>query len=338
MRITTLCNSLLLASLLLCNACRENTGAADFITVNNTGDITLFGQKTTLENLKTALLDSLVNMAKLPQTIGIKYGDQVLMGMRSEVETEVNAALAEARKAHMRPIVGHKFFVREKGSDCDQPDTLRSDCGRIELDYPVVYFKEAPLGKAVQAWATGYLAGMLTVGAEESGNSPSLDAAAKTFFDAREDFQGSVMYGVFVADCTFEVLFNNGYYLTLEITGFSFQGGAHGNPTAAVATFDVRTGKQLQWADLVTDQVALQALAEKKFRQERAEIFNDGFDFDSSFPFALPANYGLTPKGIYFHFLHYEVGPYAIGNTTFVLPFGELGALLKPLNINADAN
>lgn len=328
MRIQTFIKTALLASLLLYNACRENPKPT--IAVGNDGSIVLYGQKVTLDSLRTTLLDSLLNMAGLPENIDITYGDKLLMGIRGEVQTEVNAALTLAREARLKPVVEQRRFAQQQGTDCDQPDSLRNDCAMIRLDYPVVYFKEPALRKNVQTWVTDYLTGMLTNG----DGAKSLEMAANIFFNAREDFKGSAMYGAFVAECSFEVLYNEGNYLTLEINAYSFQGGAHGNPSATVATFDTRNGKQLQWDDLVHDKARLKTLAEQKFRQERAEIFNDGFDFDSTFPFALPANYGLTAQGIYFHYLPYEVGPYAIGSTSFVLPFSTLGSLLKPLEIN----
>jgi hypothetical protein len=101
-----------------------------------------------------------------------------------------------------------------------------------------------------------------------------------------------------------------------------------------VATFDVLTGKQLTWNDLVTDQKALQKVAEQAFRAERADVFQPGdgaepFVFDDIFQFALPQNYGLVEDGIFCYYLPYEVGPYAMGSTQFVIPFAKLGDISK---------
>ena len=79
----------------------------------------------------------------------------------------------------------------------------------------------------------------------------------------------------------------------------------------------------------MTDKNALRVLAEKAFRTERAEAFNEGFDFDETFVFDLPINFGLTETGILFYYNAYEVGPYALGSTEFVIPFAELGNLAK---------
>lgn len=140
--------------------------------------------------------------------------------------------------------------------------------------------------------------------------------------------------GQWTAESKDTTLLNDGKYLTLEINGYTYAGGAHGSPTAAVATFDALTGKQLTWADLVNDQSTLKVLAENIFRTTRMDIFapEDGsepFEFDETFQFALPQNYGLVAGGIYCHYLAYEVGPYAIGSTQFVIPFESLGSNFK---------
>jgi hypothetical protein len=160
----------------------------------------------------------------------------------------------------------------------------------------------------------------------------TVETAAQQFIGMHADFvqeAGESMMGVWTAEVDGDVLLNNGKHLTLNLGGYVFAGGAHGSPTAAIATFDVATGKQLTWDDLVTDQAAVKTMAEKKLRVERADAFQDGFDFDDIFEFTLPVAYGLVADGIQLHYQHYEIMPYALGASTFTLTFEELGALAK---------
>lgn len=222
---------------------------------------------------------------------------------------------------------------KTSGKDCDQPDSLRIACLAIRLSRPVVTEGSDALKNAVESWGTAYLAGILSpeLSAQEA-SAADVEATVQTFIDGHNQFlaenEGALM-GYWTAESDATTVLNDGKHLTLQINGFVFSGGAHGSPTAAVATFDAATGQQLGWNDLVTDQAAVQALAEKKFRVEQAEAFNDGFAFDDTFPFALPANFGLTDKGIYFYYVAYEVAPYAMGATAFEIPFSELGDLYK---------
>ncbi len=232
--------------------------------------------------------------------------------------------------------IGSLQLKQQSGTDCNLADTLaRMDCAQVALQWPTIEQGSAPLKKSVENWAAAYLNGILMPGLEgPASGSTSVEAAAKAFFDEHRQMEKSVTKGGWTAESKFEVLLNDGNYLTLEITGYSYQGGAHGLASAAVATFDTRTGKQLGWDDLVTNKAALQALAEKTFRETRADLFQpaDGsepYAFGETNPFALPQNYGLVPAGIYCHYIPYEVGPYAIGATQMTIPFGALGNLAK---------
>ena len=236
--------------------------------------------------------------------------------------------------------VGSLQLQQQSGTDCNLPDTLsRTNCAQISLYWPVIEQGSIALKNNVNQWATRYLSGILVPSPDaKTPAAGSVEAAAKLFFEEHRKFAqesgGSVMAGGWVAESEYRVLLNDGRYLTLEITSYTYLGGAHGSPGAAVATFDVLTGKILTWDDLVTDKAAFKILAEKKFRETRTDLFisTDGiesFEFDATTPFALAQNFGLVQDGIYFHYLVYEVGAYAIGNTQMTIPYEELGTLAK---------
>lgn len=239
-----------------------------------------------------------------------------------------------------KPItVSSDHFNKKEGKDCEKPDTLQLDCATIDLSWPKVVDGSEALKKSVNDWAadyvTGIMAGYDSVGTPIMANS--IETAADMFFKTRQEYMQEAPDApgmVWTAECTDTVLLNDGQFLTLQLNSYSFQGGAHGSPLAAVATFNDSTGAKLTWNDLVTDTTALKTMMEKKFEVERADIFKpeDGsepFKFDDIFQFKLPDNYGLVKDGIYCYYLVYEVGPYAFGETTFTLTFNELGALSK---------
>ena len=233
-------------------------------------------------------------------------------------------------------IVGSLQLNQQSGTDCSVADEMaRMDCARLDLYWPTIEQGSEALKNSVAQWANNYLGGVLSPSPDgKAGVVANIEAAAKTFFETHSREEKSVMTGGWVAESRYEVLLNDGQYLTLEITAYTYQGGAHGSPTTAVATFDILTGQQLHWDDLVTDKAALQTLAEKIYRDVRADIFqpadgNDPFQFDDTTPFALAQNYGLVPQGIYCHYIPYEVGPYAIGSTQMTIPFDAMGALVK---------
>ncbi len=225
-----------------------------------------------------------------------------------------------------------------QGKGCSLPDSLRTNCATIDFSLPKIEQGSDALKKSVAEWCENLITGLLMPEIDlDSTKAVSVEQAAQSFFKMHQEFaveapDSPMTY--YSAECQDTVLFNDGKHLTLEITGYIYTGGAHGMPVADVSTFDIITGKKLNWDDLVTDKAALKAIAERKFRAERADIFQptDGsepFQFDDVFVFDLPSNYGQTQEGIYCHYQPYEVGPYAIGSTTFTISFAEIGALLK---------
>ncbi len=318
--------ALLLPGLLWLSACQNQPGAA--ITVNAKGEMTAFGQPAAdLETLKSLLVDSLANLDVLPERLSVHFEGELGMGLRQEVETIATEALEAARLAKIAPTVETLSYRQEQGTDCDKPDSLRTFCAVLDLQYPSVVKGEKALQDSVNQWATRYLAALLDGG--EKPQATTLDAGAATFFKNHAAFKGTPMGGSFEYRTGSDVLLNNGKYLTLAIHGETYQGGAHGLQTQAIRTFDAQTGRALTWADLVTDPAAVKALAEKKVREARADVFQDGFNFDSTFPFVLPAAYGLTEEGLFLYYVPYEIMPYAMGETEVSISLEELGPLAK---------
>ncbi len=235
------------------------------------------------------------------------------------------------------PLTLESLTIEQKnGPDCDKPDTLVFNCAHVHFRYPQLKDGSDSLRQAVDSWAKDFMIGWVAM-AEEPDNLPPLDDAIKGFFNMHAEQVKEVpdAMAYYVAETADTVLLNDGKHLTLKIDGYSYTGGAHPSASSSVATWDVATSKKVTLDQLVTDMKALQQIAEKKFREVRADIFqtdadgNPGFNFDENFPFKLADNTGLVKDGIYFIYVPYEVGPYAIGETEFVIPFSELQAIKK---------
>lgn len=317
-------------------ACQSSPKDAS-ITVKQTGEMTVFGQAATdLESLKAILIDSLSRMATIPDKLDINFEGEVGMGLRQEVETIAAEAIEAAKRTSQAPALEQQALRKEQGAHCDkaQDDDTRMDCAQVDVMYHVVTQGNPALQDAVTEWTNRYLFSVLEANLRDSVQSTSLDEAVQAFFNTHNTYKkeagGPAMAaGHFMAQTNSEVVLNNGEYLTLAMNGETFMGGAHGSPTVAMNTFAVETGKILTWDDLVTDQSAVKALAEQAVREEKAEVFEQGFAFDDIFKFELPANYGLTPDGIMLYYEHYEIMPYAFGATVVTLPFEKLGELAK---------
>jgi Protein of unknown function (DUF3298) len=99
-----------------------------------------------------------------------------------------------------------------------------------------------------------------------------------------------------------------------------------------VLNFNLKTGKSLIWKDFITDQKALEILAEKEFKKARelplnANLMEEGFFWEGAF--TLPKNFELQEEGIYFWYNPFEAAAYALGPTDFTISYSELGKLVK---------
>jgi hypothetical protein len=76
---------------------KSNTKPLPAVTINRKGDITLSGKKTSLENLKKELQTALAAYPVLPTELRLQSIGEVGMGMRQELQTRINEAIAGAR-------------------------------------------------------------------------------------------------------------------------------------------------------------------------------------------------------------------------------------------------
>ncbi|MBK8564187.1 MAG: DUF3298 and DUF4163 domain-containing protein [Saprospiraceae bacterium] len=243
----------------------------------------------------------------------------------------------EAPPAAPKPLTIESLKIeRKNGVDCDTPDSVMVNCAWVNFKYPALKDGSDSLKQAVDTWAKEFMSAWVGM-AEEPDNLPPLDDAINAFFNMQAEAAKEMpdIPNVFAAETTDSILLNDGEHLTLLLDGYSFTGGAHPNASTAVATWDVATAKKVTLDQLVTDLNGLQALAEKKFKEVRPELFTpDGegvtpHAFDEAWPFKLADNTGLVKDGIYFIYVPYEVGPYAIGETSFVLTFEDLKGIMK---------
>lgn len=209
--------------------------------------------------------------------------------------------------------------------ECDTPD---GPCAHIFLTYPMVKNGSEKLIANVSQWANDFLIAMLDPGLEPDAET-TLSSAIEGFLEMHREtvLEMPELPSQYEVEVTDTVLLLDSLHLTLRLDAYSYTGGAHPNAFAAIATFDVQSGKQLIVADLVDDVEELETLAEQYFREERKADFEDGFDFDESWPFKIADNVGLTTDGLFFCYIPYEVGPYAMGFTEFVIPYEALKSL-----------
>lgn len=129
-----------------------------------------------------------------------------------------------------------------------------------------------------------------------------------------------------------EVVFQDEHWVTMRVTSYSFEGGAHPNSYLQYVNFSP-DGKVINMASRIQDKNKLLTLAETAFRKvrefpDKGSLNDQGMQFEND-QFVLPLEMGLTKDGLVLYYNPYEVGPYAAGATEVVLPAANLKGIVN---------
>jgi len=123
--------------------------------------------------------------------------------------------------------------------------------------------------------------------------------------------------------------------LTMQLSGYSFQGGAHGSSLTIFINWNTKAQKYIGLNDLLIDnyQLRLDSIAEGIFRKQEnlspTESLKTNYFFAKD-KFALNTNFQVMPTGLRFLYNEYEIKPYAAGRTELFIPYTQIKNLLKP--------
>lgn len=128
-----------------------------------------------------------------------------------------------------------------------------------------------------------------------------------------------------------EVVLNVPGFLTLQNVITEYTGGAHGIEVEIWSNYDLLDKKKLTLADLFQDTLALNQIVETYFREQEqlsdTSSYGNHYFFDDE-TFRLADNFGLTPRGLLFHYNPYEIKSYAEGPTQLLVPYDALEAIM----------
>lgn len=152
----------------------------------------------------------------------------------------------------------------------------------------------------------------------------------KEYVDFKTDFPESSdpRWELFIET---ENIFQSEAIITIAISTYEFQGGAHGNDKIVLLNLDAKTGKVLNHNDIININEKFNSIAEKHFKNSLAQSDRQSTMKDYFFgkSFQLPENMGFSEDGLILLYNTYEVASYAQGYTEFVIPFEEIDELLK---------
>ena len=114
----------------------------------------------------------------------------------------------------------------------------------------------------------------------------------------------------------------------------SYQGSAHPSYVSISATYDLVTGKALEFSNVLTEdysaeqlsQLICDALADNSQLYDDYEtVVKDRFSGDSN----SSENWYLSTQGLCIYFSPYDIAPYAAGTITATIPYSQLNGILR---------
>ncbi|GAB3935267.1 DUF3298 and DUF4163 domain-containing protein [Mucilaginibacter myungsuensis] len=215
---------------------------------------------------------------------------------------------------------------KHRAPDCG--DKADSNCTVISIEYPV--FEGQPtLNDTIRHRA----ATLFTV-----NNTPdtNLNAFAEKFIKAYQtDMVNRNSKISYTLETKLIVTRQDSALLTTTLSGYSFQGGAHGSSLTMFINWDTEAKRYIALTDLLTDGAnkGLDSVAQSIFRKQEkltpTQSLKDNYFFTNDV-FALPDNFMITPTGLRFLYNEYEIKPYAAGQTELFIPYDQIKPLLKP--------
>lgn len=220
--------------------------------------------------------------------------------------------------------------IRERAADCgSKPD---SACTVVKMNYPE-FIGNTILNDTIEKKA----AEIFSVSEKRDINFNNL---AKHFLDAyAEDVAPVNKTGIiYRLSLNIRVIQQDSGFVSLQIDGNTFQGGAHGAAYTGFINWNTKANKEVVLKDILNDgyEAQLTKIAEGIFRKEEKLDDTSTYIRDYFFKgnkFALNNNYSITPIGLRYMYNQYEIKPYAAGQTELFIPYNNIKTLLRPQSV-----
>lgn len=155
----------------------------------------------------------------------------------------------------------------------------------------------------------------------------------------KEDVEGdSVLYEYvphFSSVNDSQILCNTNSIVTIQLTAYNYEGGAHGNTNIENFSIDLNTGNEIKLDDiLIGDYMpVLNKLGIKKIQEyynfdPNKDLSEEGL-FVSTKEFSLNDNFGIVAGGLLFQFNQYEIAAYVLGAPAVYIKFSEIDKFVK---------
>ncbi|MCB0707408.1 MAG: DUF3298 and DUF4163 domain-containing protein [Saprospiraceae bacterium] len=224
------------------------------------------------------------------------------------------------------------FSFQESSPACETSDSIR--CARVNVSMQLLKGKDNPAVESINSQVRAIAYEELSELTEVNSAEADLTKAAKTFVLEYEEMMADEepeFITPWSVDVESEVLYHSDLLYSIELNNYNYTGGAHPNYYTTLRTFSLKDGTVVKLEKLIQKPAVFLQLVEQAFRAEQEipegqDLAESGFFFEEAF--SLPANMAFVGDGVLFIYNPYEVAPYALGITEFVIPYAKLEGVL----------
>ncbi|RYY18075.1 MAG: DUF3298 domain-containing protein [Cytophagaceae bacterium] len=295
--------------------------------------------------------DSVVLFDTSPEQAVSAAGTDLYWRLRPEPGRGTLAGTVGGRPVRLRqvlPAAGTLTFAVRYFADSAAafPKEAKSPKGRISWQALVPVGGRAEVRQTLEADMLRDLRGDTLGGLPISNLSTLYKQQRQQFFsdyradatDLRPAPADTAEYGSYGIGMSYEsqaacyVLCQQGNLVSLAFFTYDFSGGAHGNYGTAAASYDLRTGRRLRYADI------FRPAAERQLPALLAQAVRPLVGLPPGAPLdeqllvkhiPVTHNVFLTPGGVEFIYQPYEIASYAQGEIRIFLPLAAVQALLR---------
>lgn len=144
----------------------------------------------------------------------------------------------------------------------------------------------------------------------------------------------SEIYHLWALESSIDIDDSHESFAQLQLSAWSYTGGAHGNGATTTYIIDKATGKEILLNDFFSDPTGVRKVAEIYFRklfnlESDADLEEAGFWFENNL-FHLNNNFSIVGDKIVFLYNTYEIAPYSGGETVIELSIEEIKSFINP--------
>ncbi len=215
----------------------------------------------------------------------------------------------------------------------------KSDSTTCAIDYSFFAPSKMVYRDSVNQKIKKHLIRFTQFGSGTIGNLPLSNSFFQTQLDSfaslcssEEDYDEDMNH-LWELESVIEIEDSHEIFVQLQVTSWSYTGGAHGNGATKTWLVDKMTAKDLLLEDVFSELDSVTAIGESYFRklyelEPDANLDDAGFWFENN-RFHLNDNFSIVGDKIVFLYNSYEIAPYSAGETVIEMQLEEIRNYLK---------